>query len=74
MCNSHVCNNCCYREKGVRALFRLMNNFPVVMCKNCLYVQQTSKEINNSTEIPQNNHEEYILQWIEELKCTISFL
>ena len=71
MCNSQVCNNCCYREKGVRALFRLMNNFPVVMCNKCLYVQQTSKETENSTEIVHDNSEEYIQQWIEEFKSTI---
>ena len=71
MCNSLVCNNCCYRERGVRALFRLMNNFPIVMCNKCLYVQQTSKETDTSTEIQQNNPEEYIHQWIEELKSTI---
>lgn len=43
VCGRMICNNCCHREKGLRALIRSLDQLPNVICNRCLYVRQRSQ-------------------------------
>lgn len=43
VCGRTICNNCCHREKGLKALIRSMDQLPNVICNRCLYVRQRSQ-------------------------------
>lgn len=69
ICGSVICNNCCYREKGVRGFIRALDNLPNVMCNRCLFVHQTAATTKENEKVSPTDSEKQSSQWINKMFC-----
>lgn len=69
ICGSDICNNCCYREKGVRGFIRALDNLPNVMCNRCLFVHQTVATTKETEKVSPTDSEKQSSQWINKMFC-----